>query len=207
MPNWPRTIASRLTTPPEFPEGFAQYGQSGKGQFRAFENTGRVWQEIYSSIEYRTQAGRELLTAINQAQREKIIWDIQHPHLLTNFGVGGGTPLVNGAGQTGDTLVIDGAGTNVTNWLRKGDIINWVGDQLIYDVNGDVNTDGGGNASIPIHPPIFTGQSPANNAPVEIDPTNIFFKAVITSVFMPDIEINGVLFPGLTINWREQPSV
>ncbi len=206
MPNWPRAIASRITTPPQFPEGFAQYGQSGKGQFRAFDNTGRVWQEIYSSIDIRTQPGRALITAINQALREKTIWDIQHPHLLTNFGVGGGTPRVNGAGQTGNTLVIDGASSSITNWLRQGDIIKWAGDQLVYDVNGDVNTNSGGNATIPIHPPIFTGQSPANNAVVEIVAANIFFKAVVIAVEMPDIEINGVMFPGLTMVWREQPS-
>lgn len=206
MPNWPRTIASRLSTPPEFPEGFAQYGQSGKGQFRAFENTGRIWQEIYSAIDIRTTAGRALMTAINQAQREKIIWDIQHPHLLTNFGVGGGSITVNGAGQTGSTLNVSGGPATTTDWMRQGDILNWAGDQLVYDVNGAVDTDSNGDAAIPIHPPLFTGQSPADGALVEIVAANIFFKAVMVRASMPDIEAHGVLFPGLTLVWREQPS-
>ncbi len=206
MPNWPRTIPSRLTTPPQFPEGFGQYGQSGKGQFRAFDNTGRVWQEIYSSIDVSAQAGRALITAINQALREKTIWDIQHPHLLTNFGVGGGSITVDGAGQTGDMLNVSGGPVTTTDWQRQGNIIQWAGDQLVYDVKADVDTDSNGDAGIPIHPPIFTGQSPADGALVEIVAANIFFKAVIVLVEMPDIEVNGILFPGLTIVWREQPS-
>ena len=170
MPNWPRAIASRITTPPRFPEGFAQYGQSGKGQFRSFDNTGRMWDEIYSSIDIRTQPGRTLITAINQALREKTIWDIQHPHLLTNFGVGGGSITVNGAGQTGSTLNVSGGPVSTTDWLRQGNIIKWAGDQLVYDVNVDVNTNGHGDAAIPIPPPLFTGQSPAGGPPESCPP-------------------------------------
>ncbi len=41
----------------------------------------------------------------------------------------GGTPLVNGASQTGSSINLDGV-TNKTNWIRAGDYIS-------IDVNGD----------------------------------------------------------------------
>lgn len=206
MPNFPRTIASRFSTPFVFPDGVEQWGQSGKGQFRAFDNAGRMWQEVYAAIRMNSTNARALISAINEARREKIIWDIQHPHWKVNYGNGGGSPLVAGADQTGDELDIDGASTGITNWLRYGDIIQISGLQLVFDVVGNVDTDGGGNATIPIHPPIFTGASPANNAPVTINAANIWIKAVLVDVQMPDIEADGVLTPGMTLVWREQPS-
>jgi len=205
-PLWPRTIESRITTPPGMPQGLAQWGQSGKGQFRAFENTGRVWEEVYSSIDLKTANGRALITAINRALREKTIWDIRHPHYAANFGAYGGAPLVNGASQTGNSIIFDGAAANITNWARDGDLIKFAGLQLLYDVIANANSDGSGNVTLTIHPPIFAGQSPANNAVLSIDPSTFFFKAVMVSVQMPDVEADGVLFPGLTLQWREQPS-
>jgi len=205
-PLWPRTIASRIVTVPEMPEGIAQWGQSGKGQFRAFDNTGRTWQEVYSAINLKTANGRALMAALNRALREKTVWDIRHPHYTANFGTYGGTPLINGAGQTGNSIIIDGADVSVTNWARDGDLIKFAGLQLLYDVIADANSDSGGNVTLTIHPPIFVGQSPANNAVVSVDPGTFFFKAVVATAQMPDIEADGVMFAGLTIQWREQPS-
>ncbi len=75
-----------------------------------------------------------------------------------------GTPLVNGAGQTGSSLIIDGAPANVTGWLLPGDYIT-VGTQMVM-VTAPVNTDGSGNATIPFKPALRG--SPANNAPVTV---------------------------------------
>lgn len=105
------------------------------------------------------------------------------PNQIT--GTLGGTPLVNGATQTGSSLVTDGwtAGQTV---LKKGDIFTIQG---IYGVHretrqpfgylqqfvatADVTADGSGNATIPISPAITTtgpfqtvSVSPADNAPI-----------------------------------------
>ena len=206
MVAFPRTIKSRLSTPPEFPDGFAQWGQSGQGQFRSFDNVGRVWQEIYSSIDVKTANGRALMRAINQAKREKIIWTIQHPHYKTNYGEGGGAPVIAGADQTGSTIDISGGPNSETGWLKDGDIIQFASKQLVYDAAADINTDGAGLATITIHPPIFTGDSPANASAVEIDAAQVWFSAVLVNVQMPDIEADGIMLSGLTLTWREQPS-
>ena len=93
----------------------------------------------------------------------------QHRFTVQDFGYSrrglvGGTPLVNGAAQTGKNLVIDGASFNITNWLREGDQIS-IGNNL-HSVDADVDTDGAGNATIIVSPRIFV--APANNAAVEI---------------------------------------
>ncbi len=206
-PVFPRDKASRLTTVPMMPSGFQNWGQSGKGQFRAFDNTGRLWSEVYPAINLNTQIGRALMAAINQSQREKIIWDIQHPHFKVNFGVGGGSPTISGADQTGATINIANGPIGVTGWLLYGDIIQFAGINLVFDVVGTVDVDGGGLASIPIHPPIFVGNSPSNGSAVGVDASAIFFKAVAVDITPPDIESDGIVMPGLTILWREQPSI
>lgn len=91
-------------------------------------------------------------------------------------GAGGGTPLVNGASQTGNTLNVDGGPLSTTAWLKVGDYFsftNGVGDtELKIVVSADVNTDGTGAATITFEPPIRS--APADDAPIEIDaPTAI----------------------------------
>jgi hypothetical protein len=100
----------------------------------------------------------------------------------------GGTPLVNGASQTGSTLVTDGWTASAASRLKKGDVFTIAGvfsvnpvsrqttNQLQqFVVTADVSSDGSGNASIPISPAITpTGQfqnvtaSPADNAALTV---------------------------------------
>lgn len=209
MAQFPRSTRARprLASPWRFPQGLESWGESGKGQFRSVQNMGRMWEEVYPVLDMETQAVRALLEAINRSLREKVVWDVQHPYLHVRKGAGGGTPLVNGADQTGAAVTIDGASASITNWLRAGDIIAIAGQPVVYDVQADVNTNGSGQATIPISPPIFVGRSPADNAAVEIVPANIFFKAVILDVSQfPDIDTTKYLDAGMTIVWREQPT-
>ena len=88
----------------------------------------------------------------------------------TRRGAGGGTPAVNGAGQTGYSLDIDGGPTSQTNWLRFGDYISFQTagrPKQLCMVTGDVDTDVSGTASIPINPPVR--YAPADAVSVEID--------------------------------------
>lgn len=103
-------------------------------------------------------------------------------------GVYGGTPLVNGAGQTGSTLVTDGW-TATTTTLNVGDSFTIAG---VYGVNvqsyvsnsylqpfavtAKTVTDSSGNSTISISPPINPGpggnqtvsNSPADNAAITV---------------------------------------
>lgn len=208
MANFPRGAGalSRLCTPPVFPAGLQSWSQSGKGQARAVNNMGRIWKETYGLLDCANPNVRALVQALNQSIREGTVWDVQHPYWHVRKGAGGGSPLVNGVGQTGSSLVIDGASINITNWLRQGDIIKLTTGPVVFDVAGDVSTNGSGQATIPISPPIFVGDSPTDNSAVEINPANIFFKAIITDITdFPIMDVTRFIDPGLEITWREQP--
>lgn len=77
-----------------------------------------------------------------------------------------GTPLVNGANQTGSSIITDGWTVSAAI-LNAGDIISFAGVFQInpqsrqstgvlqpFVVTADVVADGGGNATIPVYPPL-----------------------------------------------------
>ena len=109
------------------------------------------------------------------------IHEFTHPLVpgsgISRNGVGTGTPLVDGASQTGSSLLTDGWGNTVTNSVRAGDAIKIAGDNAVYIVTADANSDGAGHVTIPISPPLRT--SPADNAALTI--TNVKFRATITN--------------------------
>lgn len=95
----------------------------------------------------------------------------------------GGSPIVNGAGQTGASVITNGWTAAAANRLKKGDVFtmgcNAVNPQNFqstgalrqFVVTADVNSDGAGNATIPISPSIVTAgpfqtvdAAPANSA-------------------------------------------
>jgi hypothetical protein len=100
----------------------------------------------------------------------------------------GGTPLVNGASQTGTSLITDGWTAAAASRLKKGDVFTIAGVNSVNRVSGDstgslqqfvvtadVSSDGSGNATIPIYPAITaTGAyktvtaSPADNAAITV---------------------------------------
>jgi len=86
------------------------------------------------------------------------------PDAPTPRGSAPGAPLVNGADQSGYTLVTDGWTASQTNILRAGDWIEVGG--LLRMVVADVDSDGSGNATLDISPGIGAGQSPADNAAI-----------------------------------------
>lgn len=100
------------------------------------------------------------------------IWQLQgragrfyayNPDYRTPLGTATGTPLVNGADQTGKSLITDGWTSGVTGILQAGDHIAFdtsIGRELRV-LTADANSDGGGNATLELDEPIRA--SPANN--------------------------------------------
>jgi hypothetical protein len=97
----------------------------------------------------------------------------------------GGTPLVNGSNQSGSSLVTDGWTAAAANRLKKGDVftigttVKAVNPQSLqstgtlrqFVVTADVSSDGSGNATIPIYPPIIASGpfATVTNVPVDND--------------------------------------
>ncbi len=114
-------------------------------------------------------------------------WSMDQNIGVHTVGAQGGTPLVDGASQTGSNLVTDGW-TASTQVLNEGDIITLTGVNAVnpqnrqdvgqlrqFVVTADVTSDGTGAATIPIFPAITpTGAfqtvtaSPADDAAITV---------------------------------------
>ena len=83
----------------------------------------------------------------------------------TPKGIGGGTPVVSGAGQTGSTLNVTGGPLTTSGWLVAGDLIGVNG--TLHLLTATANTDGSGNSALAIAPPLRT--SPADAATITLE--------------------------------------
>ena len=133
---------------------------------------GSLWK---ASLQFNNLSGDDrkvmqaFLVKLNGQQHRFTLQD--HSHTLR--GAGGGNLVVNGASQSGTTLVCDGATANVNNYLREGDYVSF--NNELHMVVADTNSDGSGNVSISIAPPIR--KSPA-------DDTIVDYTAPVQGVFM-----------------------
>lgn len=86
----------------------------------------------------------------------------------TPRGAATGTPLVQGASQTGQSLVTDGWTAGVTGILKAGDYFQLGSgvDSYLHKLLADANTDGSGNATFDIWPRLRV--SPADNAAITV---------------------------------------
>lgn len=94
----------------------------------------------------------------------------------TARGAATGTPLVNGADQTGGVLTIDGATAGVTGWLKAGDYIQLgsASSSTLHKVLADASSDGSGNVTLDIWPHIRS--APADNATVTVSAAKGLFR-------------------------------
>lgn len=88
-----------------------------------------------------------------------------------------GTPVVDGAGQTGEDLNIRGAPALATNYLRAMDYIQLGSGSTarLYAVLDDVNTDSSGDATLTVWPKVTADVSPGDGATVTLtNPVGVF---------------------------------
>lgn len=89
------------------------------------------------------------------------------PFALAPLGGATGTPLVNGASQTGTSLITDGWTVSTTGILLKGDYLAMdlpLGGRSLHQLTANADSDGAGAATLPIRPAVR--ESPADNAAV-----------------------------------------
>ena len=133
---------------------------------------GSLWK---ASMQFNNLSGDDrkvmqaFLVKLNGQQHRFTLQDHSH----TPRGAGGGTLRVNGASQSGTTLVCDGATASVTNYLRAGDYISFNNElhMVVVDANSDAST----NVTLSIAPPIR--KTPA-------DDTIVDYTVPVLGVFM-----------------------
>lgn len=128
-----------------------------------------------------------LFVRLRGQQNRLVLWHLARPSLR---GSGGGSPVVNGAGQTGSTLNVSGLPINTSGVWLAGDMIG-VGGELKMVV-ADVSSNASGQAQVAIEPPLRA--SPANgSAIVTSQPTARFILADGTTKWrdVPGLAVEG----------------
>lgn len=106
-----------------------------------------------------------------------------------------GTPVVNGASQTGDELNIDGLPTSETGYLKAGDYIQLGSGATatLHKVLEDVNSNGSGEATLNLWPQVRT--APADNAAVTVSNAQGNFRLASNETMW---DINNATLYGIT---------
>jgi hypothetical protein len=106
-----------------------------------------------------------------------------------------GTPVVNGAGQTGDSLTISGAPNSATGYLLAGDYIQLGtgSSSTLHKVLNDVDTSASGIGLIDLFPAIRT--APADGAGVTVSNAKGVFRLASNET---NWSINEVVNFGIT---------
>jgi len=200
MAAWPTGILAKSNTEFEVPGPQLSIGQSGKATRRSTAQVGRSWEETYLG-DVRENEFRKLMAITRDYLRGGTSFTISHRDHLTPKGAYGGTPLVDGANQTGSTLNVKGGSNNITNWTRAGDLFTIAGITLVYEVTADGNTDGSGDIALSISPPIFSGGSPGDGD--ALTTTGVSVTAIVVGADFPRTNANN--FGILTVQFLEVP--
>lgn len=212
MPDFPRDLVDAdgdpirpLVVPwPESGGGLVDVGATGRIQSRGTASAGFSWTERFGPLPL-DRVSRGFLARLRAwATPPLTIIDVDHPR-VEQLGAGGGTPVVSGAGQTGDTINTSGwpAATEV---LYEGDFVRFSSIRRAFEVTADVTSDGAGLATIPISPSIYAGGEPADTDPVLIAQAGVpFFKAYIIDLTQPTYDRTdaGLYYVGLRLTFQE----
>lgn len=84
-------------------------------------------------------------------------------------GAYGGTPLVAGASQTGNSINVDGCTASITDWIKAGDYFSVTvnGEVELKMCTADASSNGSGAITISFEPRLRA--SPADNAAIHVD--------------------------------------
>lgn len=106
-----------------------------------------------------------------------------------------GTPVINGAGQTGQQLDIDGLPASATGYLLAGDYIQLGGGSsaTLHKVLQDVNTNSSGEATLDLWPYVRT--SPADGSAVVVSSCKGVFRL---SSNQSDFSVNSASTYGIS---------
>jgi len=106
-----------------------------------------------------------------------------------------GTPVVNGASQTGDELNIDGLPASATGYLKAGDYIQLGSGATatLHKVLEDVNSNASGEATLNLWPQVRT--APSDNATVTVSNAQGNFRLASNETMW---DINSATLYGIT---------
>jgi hypothetical protein len=144
-----------------FQSTFVSRSISGRRQARQIG--GQYW-IMRAKFPPMTRAQFAPIHAFVMAQRGRYeSFTLTPPVISTGLGSPAGTPLVNGADQTGRSVVTDGWNNAITIF-KADDYIKFANHDKVYTVTADATSSGAGAATISIEPALIT--SPANDSAI-----------------------------------------
>lgn len=202
MAAWPRTFLPNAVGPFQMATALQSWGQGGKGQTRGNVAIGRMWTESYQPVPIDSDAGYAFLQFLRKVRRTGEVFTIDHRAHLLRRGGGSGSPVVNGAGQTGSSLSTR-SWTGTDPVLRQGTIIKIGSIGYAFDVAADAPNLAAGITTLTIDPPILTGSAPADG--VAITYSAVTLNAVLIGLQIPAAAEHGYVL-GLAATFREMPT-
>jgi|GEM_PF-2150964 len=179
-PDYPSTPAPMTATITSIAPTYVSVTNSLKRQVRS--RGAQAWQmDLYYGAMTRATFAPLWAFLINQSGQFKSFTVALSA--FTPLGSPSGTPLVNGALQSGVTINTDGWTPSQTV-LKKGDWIQFENDAKVYSVISDAISNGSGQANLRIFPALR--KSPADNFTVYTDP--LFTVAMVTDQLPVDFD-------------------
>ncbi len=143
-------------------------GSSLIASAQTLDRGGMKWKAVYTYTNMRTADRAELMSLMTelegQAHRLRVpVYD--NP----KQGAYGGTPLVDGASQTGYSINLKGCSNSVTDWIKRGDYfsIDVNGEHELKMATADATSGGTGLITVSFKPKLRA--SPLNNAAVFVE--------------------------------------
>lgn len=131
------------------------------GQQQVYAHPYALWQMEFTLPPMTPAQAGAWKAFIVQLQGRRGSFQASDPDMKAPLGTAT-TATVNGASQTGNSLIVDGMGASTT--LLAGDYVEV--NQRLYMIAANVTSSGGGAATLTIEPALRS--SPANNDPVTV---------------------------------------
>lgn len=137
-------------------------------QQQVYQHAGQQWEAEITMPAMKREDAEQLVAFMLKLNGQYGTFTFGDPANTSPRGVGTGTPLVNGAGQTGNSLVTDGWTNSQTGILKAGDWIQLGSGSTsrLYKILSDANSNGSGAATFDIYPNLRS--SPADNAVITV---------------------------------------
>lgn len=141
------------------------------------ENFEALWALSFSLAPRTKSESRVLGSRLMQLARLSNVFEHGPPAYTLSSGYAGAAPLVKGTAQLGTVLEADGVTIN-TLIVQEGDYMSFtIGSNVkLFRFTADSTSDGVGNVTFNYEPPLL--DSPADNAPIEIDAPITRFRMV-----------------------------
>lgn len=136
---------------------------------KTYVHAGQMWRAEVDYPQIHVDEAREWIALLSELSSGALRFHLGDPARTSPAGTWSGTPVVKGASQTGQTLVVDGFNTSETDVAKAGDLFQLGSgtSQRLHQVVEDASSDINGEVTLKIWPRLR--ESPADNESIVTD--------------------------------------